>query len=64
MDDAPPQPTAEQDPVCGREIDARATGHALLHEGRFYHFCSSSCLRRFVAEPARFVAEPDAPVRN
>ena len=47
------------DPVCGMTVTpAEAAGHA-DHEGRTYHFCSTHCLDRFRAAPARFVGEDD-----
>jgi Cu+-exporting ATPase len=52
------KPIVEQkvvDPVCGMSIrPSDAVGH-LDHAGQTYYFCSTSCLERFRAEPARFL---------
>ena len=43
------------DPVCGMSIlPSRAAGH-VEHEGRTYHFCSASCMRRFQDTPDAFL---------
>jgi Cu+-exporting ATPase len=39
-----------------------ASRHAALHDGRDFHFCSAGCRTRFVADPARYLATPAAPV--
>jgi len=44
-----------QDPVCGMSVDpARATGTS-LYQGTTYYFCGSGCLRKFEANPERYV---------
>jgi Cu+-exporting ATPase len=46
------------DPVCGMEVDPdRAAGHS-EHDGKTYWFCSASCKRKFDADPARYVGQP------
>src|SRR5437870_1850700 len=43
------------DPVCGMRVDpAKAAGNA-THDGRTYYFCSLSCLRKFQADPQRYL---------
>jgi P-type Cu+ transporter len=43
-----------KDPVCGMQIDpAKAAGTA-THDGRTYHFCSTSCQQKFTARPQQF----------
>ena len=50
------QPKTVTDPVCGMKVDpARAAG-SVEHEGKPYHFCSSHCVERFRADPARYLA--------
>jgi Cu+-exporting ATPase len=59
------------DPVCGMTVDETTAARA-VHAGTVYYFCSDSCLRRFEANPAAYVAaghhaphvhaQPDAPV--
>ena len=44
------------DPVCGMTISpADAVGHA-DYKGQTYYFCNQSCLDRFRATPATFLA--------
>ncbi len=43
------------DVVCGMEVDA-GTGLDATHDGVRYVFCSDACRRRFVADPAKFLA--------
>jgi P-type Cu+ transporter len=43
------------DPVCGMTVDpARAAGQ-VEHGGRTYYFCSTSCVKRFTADPEAFL---------
>src|SRR5438132_1713546 len=48
------------DPVCGMQVDpARAAG-STTYDGKTYFFCCLSCLRKFQAEPQKYVrGEPD-----
>src|SRR5690242_2291765 len=49
--------TEAVDPVCGMKISPTdAVGH-VDHRGETYYFCSQSCLDRFRANPAAFVAD-------
>jgi len=43
------------DPVCGMSVDPASAAGAWLHGGRTYLFCSARCLRRFKADPQRFI---------
>ena len=45
--------TSTQDPVCGMRILEEAAAR-LTWSGVEYSFCSEDCLKRFVAEPARY----------
>jgi Cu+-exporting ATPase len=53
------------DPVCGMTVTpARAAGH-VEYEGQMYYFCGQGCVKRFQADPLKFVrpaprAEPVA----
>jgi Cu+-exporting ATPase len=52
-----------KDPVCGMSVDPATAKHTAEHGGATYYFCSAGCRGKFVAEPARFLAEPGhAPV--
>ena len=50
------------DPVCGMTVTpAGAAGH-VEHEGQTYYFCGLSCVKRFQADPARYLGpRPSAP---
>ena len=50
------------DPVCGMTVTpAGAAGH-VEYEGHTYYFCGLSCLKRFQADPARYLnPRPSAP---
>jgi putative intracellular protease/amidase/YHS domain-containing protein len=52
-----PPPGTATCPVCRMEVPE---GHLTLqHDGRTYHFCSTTCRDRFRAEPAKYLASPD-----
>jgi P-type Cu+ transporter len=52
-----------KDPVCGMTVDPAKTPQHAAHQGHDYHFCSASCLGKFEADPARYLAaEPPAPI--
>jgi Cu+-exporting ATPase len=43
------------DPVCGMTVDPADAAGSYDYNGKTYHFCNSSCLEQFKADPARFV---------
>jgi YHS domain-containing protein len=43
------------DPVCGMEIIVDRAAGTRSVDGRTYHFCSEIRLRRFDADPARYI---------
>lgn len=45
----------EKDPVCGMNVEPRASAGSAVHEGKTYYFCSSDCLRQFQEHPERYV---------
>src|SRR5215204_6982677 len=45
-----------RDPVCGMTVDPHATAHRHRHGGRTYYFCSAGCLRKFAADPERYLS--------
>src|SRR5262245_5559546 len=47
--------SAEIDPVCGMTVDPASAHASLPHDGKTYHFCSTSCLHKFQADPAKYV---------
>jgi Cu+-exporting ATPase len=48
-----------RDPVCGMTVDPQAQKPSALHEGHSYHFCSSGCRTRFVADPDAYRSASD-----
>lgn len=48
--------TLAVDPVCHMEVEPETTPLRATHAGVTYYFCSESCLRRFEADPASFLA--------
>ncbi|HVR66949.1 MAG TPA: heavy metal translocating P-type ATPase, partial [Verrucomicrobiae bacterium] len=56
-----PEPAAAIDPVCGMTVDPATALNRHHHEGQDYYFCSASCLKRFSADPGKFLgAKPAA----
>jgi Cu+-exporting ATPase len=49
------------DPVCGMTVDPEKTPHHAEHGGTAFHFCSAGCRTKFVADPARYLADAPAP---
>jgi len=52
------------DPVCGMTVNPQRAAGKHVHQGHTYYFCNVSCLRRFQAEPERFLVQKqgaDAP---
>jgi P-type Cu+ transporter len=43
------------DPVCGMTVDPAHAAGQVEHDGRIYYFCSTSCVKRFTADPEAFL---------
>lgn len=44
-----------RDPVCGMTVDpAKAAGNA-EHQGETYYFCARGCVRKFLADPEKYL---------
>ena len=54
-----PREKAVIDLVCGMQLSAGKTPHAVEHGGETYYFCSPSCKDHFVSEPEKYVGEHD-----
>ncbi|MGX5731621.1 heavy metal translocating P-type ATPase [Pseudoxanthomonas beigongshangi] len=48
-----------RDPVCGMTVDPATTPHHAEHDGQAYHFCSTGCRDKFIADPARYARPGD-----
>jgi heavy metal translocating P-type ATPase len=54
------QPAAAIDPVCGMTVDPAAAHGPHVHNGQSYYFCNPGCLRKFQADPERYLSRgPD-----
>ncbi|MXQ07839.1 cadmium-translocating P-type ATPase [Alphaproteobacteria bacterium GH1-50] len=59
MSDAHSDAAIIRDPVCGMTVDPTKGKPAHTHDGHDYHFCSSRCLEKFVAEPGAYIEAED-----
>lgn len=50
-----------RDPVCGMVVDPATAVHFLRHDGEQFYFCSEGCLKKFEAEPAKYLGEQPDP---
>ncbi len=44
------------DPVCGMRIDPAKAAGSTEYQGKTIYFCCQGCLRKFVADPGRYLA--------
>ncbi len=49
-----------RDPVCGMTVDPHTTAHRTNYVGRPYYFCSAGCLKKFFADPQKYLAPGQA----
>ena len=49
--------TTVKDVVCGMDIDPSTASSKIEHQEKTYHFCSSACHDKFMAEPEKYAAE-------
>src|SRR6266705_3079686 len=48
------------DPVCGMKV-AADPAKSVLHRGTTYYFCSTRCMKRFSADPRRYLEKEKPP---
>ncbi len=53
-----------KDPVCGMQVNPDSAAGSHAHEGQTYYFCSTGCLHKFRADPAKYLAPRPAPVEH
>ncbi|HEV7479976.1 MAG TPA: YHS domain-containing protein, partial [Roseiarcus sp.] len=58
MDSTRVESPLAKDPVCGMSVDPAMAKHRAEHGGKTFFFCSGGCRGKFLADPARFLAEP------
>lgn len=44
-----------KDPVCGMEVDPKATPYKAAYKGEVYYFCSANCKKAFEEDPERYL---------
>jgi len=44
-----------KDPVCGMDVDEKATNHKTTYKGKTYYFCAPGCLKAFEANPQKYL---------
>jgi Cu+-exporting ATPase len=59
---APAAAPKAKDPVCGMMVTIATAKHSAEHAGVTYYFCREGCRTKFMAEPARYIAETGAPL--
>ena len=45
-----------KDVVCGMDIDPNTAAAQMEYQGKIYHFCSSACHDKFMAEPQKYAS--------
>ncbi|HVZ19158.1 MAG TPA: heavy metal translocating P-type ATPase [Terriglobales bacterium] len=53
-----------KDPVCEMDVNPSAAAGHSEYSGKTYHFCSSGCLAKFQANPAKFAGERPSPLKE
>jgi YHS domain-containing protein len=46
-----------KDPVCGMDVDPKATSQTSTYQGQTSYFCSTGCKKAFDKEPQKYVAK-------
>ena len=46
------------DPVCGMQVDTATAAGQTNYKGHVYYFCNPHCLKKFEADPERYLAQP------
>jgi Cu+-exporting ATPase len=49
------EPERSLDPVCGMMVDPKTAAGSTEYEGRTIYFCCQGCLKKFVADPRRYL---------
>jgi len=54
------EPERSLDPVCGMMVDPKTAAGSTEYEGRTIYFCCQGCLKKFVADPRRYLYPSEA----
>jgi Cu+-exporting ATPase len=49
------------DPVCGMQIDTEKAAATEVVQEQTYHFCSTSCHEKFLANPGHYAKQQGTP---
>ena len=52
------------DPVCGMSVNPEEEERNRQHDGKTYHFCSDSCIRKFEADPIGILKARGTSMKN
>src|SRR2546421_467517 len=52
--------TLVKDPVCNMDVDTATAAGSSEYKGQTYYFCSPGCVKRFNADPEKYLA-PKSP---
>src|SRR5579864_3940286 len=53
---ANPEKTLVKDPVCNMDVDPGRAAGSSEYKGQTYYFCSPGCVKRFNADPEKYLA--------
>ena len=53
--------TLVKDPVCNMDVDPTTAAGSSEYKGQTYYFCSPGCVKRFNADPEKYLAPKTAP---
>jgi Cu+-exporting ATPase len=53
--------TLAKDPVCNMDVDPATAAGSSEYKSRTYYFCSPGCVKRFNADPEKYLASKPAP---
>ncbi|MGH7934935.1 MAG: heavy metal translocating P-type ATPase [Candidatus Binataceae bacterium] len=56
------EPAAATDPVCGMRVNPATARWRHRHAGETYYFCGEGCMKRFAAEPSKYLTKAAAQV--
>ncbi|HEY5027570.1 MAG TPA: YHS domain-containing protein, partial [Candidatus Angelobacter sp.] len=51
-----PAPNTVRDPVCGMYVDPATSAGSSEYKSQTYYFCSLGCVKRFNADPEKYLA--------
>jgi len=56
--------TLVKDPVCNMDVDPNTAAGSSEYRGKTYYFCSPGCVKRFDADPERYLAPKASPPKS